>query len=358
MAGDRVDQLLSRLEPVDEESRGAALDRWSTRAKPKGGLGRLETLGAHMAAIRRTPRPAFHRKSIAVFAADHGITEEGISSSPRSLTLATVQNILRGTAAISVLSRLEGADLSVVDVGIDGPPLAPRPGLFPRKIARGTQNFAQAPAMNHHEARESVRAGIDVMETLLNYGADLVALGDVGVGNTTSASAMVAVLARRRPEDVVGPGSGLTPERVAHKAMVVASALERHSPAREDPWEVLTTLGGFEIGALSGASLMAASRHVPVIVDGFIGATAVLWAAQLSPFVREYLVASHVASEPGHAVAMEALGLMPYFNFDLQIGEGAGAALQLGLCDAASRLLSEMAAENAPSPAVEGPWPR
>lgn len=343
MPKDPVQEVIAAIGPLDEHARAAAHRRWANLTKPEGSLGRLEELGEQLAAIRGQERPVLNHKSVVVFAGDHGVTEEGISAYPKEVTASMVQNFLAGGAAICVFARSVRADLHVVDVGVDSPPLPPRPGLFPRKVARGTRNFAHEAAMTSSQAREATRVGIDVALNIIAAGADLVAVGDMGIGNTTSASAIVAALTGCPVEKVVGRGTGVSDEILRKKLMVINGALERHSPRREDPWEVMEAVGGLEIAAMGGAFLACASRRTPVIVDGFIATSAALWAAALAPSVKPYLIPSHLSQETGHRVALDALGLRPYFDFSLRLGEGTGAALQIGLCEVATRLLREMA---------------
>ncbi|MDE1819839.1 MAG: nicotinate-nucleotide--dimethylbenzimidazole phosphoribosyltransferase [Euryarchaeota archaeon] len=343
MAKDLIEETIGSLGLPDEEARAAAHARWAILATAEGSLGRLQTLAEHLAAIRGNEQPTFHHKAVVVFVADHGVTEEGVSSHPRELTAGMLHNLLDGGAAITVFSRFLRAELHVVDVGVDAPPIPPRPGFFSRKIARGTRNFAREPAMTPSQARESVRIGIEVALNLIAAGADLMAIGDLGIGNTTSASAMLAGLTGMSVEKLVGPGTGTREEQVRRKVMVISSALERHVPRREDPWEVLERVGGFEIGAMAGAFLGAASQRVPAIVDGLTSSAAALFALTLAPRLGPFLVPSHASEEPGHRVALDALGLQPYFDFATRMGEGTSAALQMGLCDLASRLLREMA---------------
>jgi nicotinate-nucleotide--dimethylbenzimidazole phosphoribosyltransferase len=343
MGKDPLQDAIAAIGPVNEEARRAAHERWATLTKPEGSLGRLEELGEQLAAIRGTARPAIHHRAMVVFAADHGVTDEGVSAYPKAVTAAMVQNFLSGGSAIGVFASTVRAALHIVDVGVDSPPLPPRPGLFPRKVARGTRNFAHERAMTPSQAREATRVGLDVALSLITAGSDLIGVGDMGIGNTTSASAVVAALTGAPAEKVVGKGIGPTAALVPKKSLVVASALERHSPNREDPWDVMESVGGFEIAAMGGAYLACASRRVPVIVDGFVGSAAALFARSLAPSVLPYLIPSHVSGEPGHRIALDALGLRPYLDLDFRLGEGTGAALQMELCDLASSLLRDMA---------------
>ncbi len=329
--------------PVDEAARRAARRRWSTLTKPEGSLGRLEALAEQLAAIRGDARPRFRRKTIVVFVADHGVAREGVSAYPASVTSAMLDNFLAGGAAINVLSNVVGAETVFVDVGIDAEPRTESPRLRVRRVARGTRDFAREPAMTRAEAEQAVSTGAGVAREVIRAGTDLLATGDMGIGNTTAASAMLGALTGRPARDVVGPGTGLDASGVARKAEVIDRALRSRDMDPHDPWSVLSGVGGFEIGAMAGAALAAAHHRVPVVVDGFIATVAALWATRLQPSLREYLIPSHRSAEPGHRLALEQLELVPYLDLGLRLGEGTGAALQLVLCEAATRLLDEMA---------------
>lgn len=337
------DALALEIPDLDLGAGAEAHRRWATLTKPEGSLGRLEELAERLAAIRAEPRPRFRRKTVAVFVADHGVAREGVSAYPSSVTAAMLDNFLAGGSAINVLARAVDAETVFVDVGVDAEPRPESDRLKVRRIARGTQNFARAPAMTGDQARQAVAVGAEVAEALIDAGTDLLATGDMGIGNTTSASAMLAVLTGVPAIDVVGPGTGLDAEGVAHKAAVIDGALRARAPKLADPWSVLEQVGGFEIAAMAGAAVAAAHRRVPVVVDGFIATVAALWATSVRPPLAGYLIPSHRSREPAHGRALERLGLEPYLDLGMRLGEGTGAALQLFLCEAATRLLDGMA---------------
>lgn len=341
MPADPIQQAIASIGPVSEEARLASREQWERLSSPEGGLGRLRELGEQLAAIRRTERPSFHERALAVFAADHGVVEEGVSSHPKGATAAMVENLLEGGAAVCVFARSARADLHVVDVGVDMPARPARPGFFSRKVARGTRNIARERAMTSSQARQAVEVGLDVGHTLCTAGAEIIGIGDLGAGNTTSASAVLAALTGLPVSRVVGPGSGEGEDLLPRKSLVVSSALERHSPDRDDPWDVLQSVGGLEIAAMAGAFLACASRRVPTIVDGLTSTTAALWATRLAPALQPYLIPSHLSSEPGHRIALEELHLRPFLDFSMRLGAGTGAALQMGLCELTGRLLRE-----------------
>ncbi len=342
MAPDR-DVTELEIPPLDAGAREGARRRWSTLTKPEGSLGRLEELAERLAAMRGEARPRFRRKTIAVFVADHGVARQGVSAYPSSVTAAMLDNFLAGGSAINTLARVVGAETVFVDVGVDAEPRSESERFWVRRVARGTRDFSSESAMTRAEARRAVAVGAEVARATIDAGTDLLATGDMGIGNTAAASAILASLTGRPAAEVVGPGTGLDARGVARKAAVIDAALRARGLDASDPWSVLAGVGGFEIAAMAGAALAAAQRRVPVVIDGFIATVAALWAAAVQPRLVEYLVASHRSAEPGHRLALERLGLEPYLDLGLRLGEGTGAALQLVLCEAATRLLDEMA---------------
>jgi nicotinate-nucleotide--dimethylbenzimidazole phosphoribosyltransferase len=308
--------------------------------KPPGSLGRLEELAVHLAGITGSPMPRVPLKAIAVMAGDHGVVEEGVSAYPQEVTGQMIHNFVKGGAAISVLSRRVGFRLVVVDMGVRGPtPTA----VLNKRVGSATGNIARGPAMNRGQAEKTLEAGCEVLEGLLEEGVDVVGTGDMGIGNTTPSSAVTAILTGNPPGRVTGPGTGLGDEDLKRKVGVVERALEVNRPDPRDPLDVLAKVGGFEMGGLAGFILAAAARRIPVVIDGFITSAAALLAVALSPTARDFLIASHRSAEPGHGVALEALGLRPLLDLGLRLGEGTGAALAFPLLDAACDLLSGMA---------------
>lgn len=339
---EEIESVIAGIPPPDREAAERVRARLKNLTKPEGSLGRLEELAEHLASIQGRERPDVRERAILVFAADHGVTGEGVSAYPREVTPAMVRNFLNGGAAISVLSRVAGARLHVVDIGVDSPPVGDRPGFSERKVRRGTRNLARENAMSLPEARQAVMTGIETARTVVGAGAKAVALGDMGIGNTTSASALVAALTGKRAAEVVGRGTGIDEATLARKVAVVDRAVSR-LPTGAPPWEIMEAVGGFEIAGIAGAALYAASQRCAVVVDGLISAAGALWATRLSGNLCGHLVPSHLSVEPGHRAALSALGLSPYLDLSMRLGEGTGAALALLLCDASCRLLSEMA---------------
>jgi nicotinate-nucleotide--dimethylbenzimidazole phosphoribosyltransferase len=337
-----LETVRQAIAPLDARAMAAAVTRWDTLTKPRGSLGRLEALASQVAGITGEARPRLTERLVFVLAGDHGVTAEGVSAYPSDVTAQMVYNFVRGGAAINVLTRHVGARVIVVDMGVaaDLPAL---PGLVSRKVRRGTLNFAREPAMTMDEAMACVESGIALVDTEIKGGRTWVVTGDMGIGNTTASSAIIAAMTGASVERVTGKGTGVTGEALARKAAVIKAALDRHQPNPHDALDVLSKVGGFEIGGLAGIILGAAARRCPVVLDGLIATAAALLAVGLVPGVREYLIAGHRSVEPGHTVALNALGLEPVLDLELRLGEGTGGALALPVLEAACRLLDEMA---------------
>jgi len=312
------------------------------KTKPRGSLGRLETLACQLAALRGEPSPAPPRKALVVMAADHGVVEEGVSAYPAQVTGQMVANFARGGAALNVLARQAGARVEVVDLGVRFP-VEGLEGVRVHRQGPGTANFTRGPAMTRQVAEAALDVGASVAVELADAGVTLLGLGEMGIGNTTASAALTCVLAGVAPEGATGRGTGVDDAGLARKVAAVRRALEANRPDAADPLGVLAAVGGFEIAGLSGAVLGAASRRVPVLLDGFISSVAGLVAARLCPRVAPFLIASHLSVESGHARVLEALRLRPLLDLDLRLGEGSGAALAMGLVDASLRVLHEMA---------------
>jgi nicotinate-nucleotide--dimethylbenzimidazole phosphoribosyltransferase len=320
----------------------AAQDRQDSLTKPPGSLGRLEELSVRIAGIMRRPNPEITEKVVVTFAADHGVVAEGVNLFPQAVTAQMVLNFLSGGAAINVLTRHIGGRVVVVDMGVATD--YPKPAeLIQRQIARGTGNIAVGPAMTREQAEEAVETGIEIVEREISRGLDAVGIGEMGIGNTTAASAIVAAVTGADPVVVTGRGTGLDEERVRHKAEIVGKALTVNAPDPADGIDVLAKVGGFEIGAMAGAILAAAAAGRPVAVDGFIATAAALVAAVIEPNTKQYMIGAHRSAERGHGVALEDLAIDPLLDLGMRLGEGTGAALAMSLIEAACRTLSEMA---------------
>lgn len=315
--------------------------RWNSLTKPPGSLGRLEWLVTRLALMQRTSRPTVERKLMLVCCADHGVAAEGVSAYPREVTEQMALNFARGGAAINVLCGQFGITPMVVDAGVAGGPVA---GAVDRRIAAGTANFVVGPAMTRAEAEEALTNGIALaLEARANY--DVAAVGEMGIGNTTAASALLCAYARVDAAHAVGPGTGVSAEGVARKAKVIGRALARHQETIEkrDAVGILAALGGFEIATMAGFLLGAASVRLPVVIDGFISSAAVLAAQAIEPKVLSFLLFSHLSSETAHRRMLAWLGVTPLLDLELRLGEGSGAALAMPVLDAAIALYSRMA---------------
>lgn len=323
----------------DAEAAAQAAARQLILTKPAGALGRLEALSIRLAGMTGRVDWLPTRRACLVFAGDHGVARQGVSAYPQEVTLQMVLNFLAGGAAVNVLARQMGARLVVVDAGVAGD-LAAAPGLVLGKVARGTANLSQGPAMSAAEADAALALGVSVAQAQISEGLDILAVGEMGIGNTTSASAIVAATTGRPVAEVTGRGTGLDDAGRQRKIALVEEALALHDPCDRG---TLRKVGGFEIGAMAGAMMAAAAARVPVVIDGFISTAAALIAVQQNPAVRAYLVASHRSVEPGHRAALAWLGLEPLLDLDLRLGEGTGALLAMPVIEAAMRTLQEMA---------------
>lgn len=338
-----LDTTIARIESPDVMSAFAARERHSHLTKPKGSLGDIEELSISIAGIQGRPDPRVDPGAIFVMAGDHGVCAEGVSAFPSEVTAQMVLNFVRGGAAINVLGARAGARVVVTDVGVayDFDPGLP---IHHKKIARGTGNIAEQPAMTMAEARRCVEAGIEVFEEeFARAPFGIAATGDMGIGNTTPSTAMAAVFTGHAVTELAGRGTGIDYVAFKRKISVIEKAISRHAPDPENPLEVLATLGGLEIGALAGVMLASAAHKIPVVVDGYISGAAALLARALAPLSVEYMIASHLSGDSGHGLMLEHLGLKPLLRLGMRLGEGTGAALAMTLCSAACAVLNEMA---------------
>jgi nicotinate-nucleotide--dimethylbenzimidazole phosphoribosyltransferase len=337
-----LDRTIDKVGPLDENAMRAAEARQLTLTKPTNALGRLETISIHLAGITGEAIPTFPDKVVAVMAADHGVTAEGVSAYPAEVTPGMVANFAAGGAAINVLSRHVGARVIVTDVGVNAD-ISGLVGVRHRKVRMGTANMALGPAMTREEAVRAVEIGIELVDEAVGQGASMFATGEMGIGNTTAASAVISALTGRPVAEVTGRGTGIEPEALPHKVAVIEKALRVNRPDPSDPLDVLTKVGGLEIAALAGVFIASAAWRRPVLMDGFISAAAALAAVRLCPAAAVYILPRHVSVEVGHQVVLNELGLVPLFDLQMRLGEGTGAVLAMGLVDAAAKTLAEMA---------------
>jgi nicotinate-nucleotide--dimethylbenzimidazole phosphoribosyltransferase len=337
-----LDELIAAISPADSESKQEARDRQGQLTKPAGSLGVLEDVSVKLAGIHATCPPlAMTRPVVTVFAGDHGVHAQGVTPWPQEVTAAMVENFRAGGAAVNVLARRAGAEVYVVDMGVAAD-LVAGPHLLDHKLRKGTSDLATGPAMSRDEAVRGILAGAEVATRLVDEGHDCLLTGDMGIANTTPSAALVAAFTGAEPDLVVGRGTGIDDETLARKIEVVSRAL-RDRPVSDDPVETLASLGGFEHAGLAGYVLGAASRRVPVVLDGVIAGAAALVAAALAPDTVDYCFAGHRSVEPGHAVALGRLALRPVVDLDLRLGEGTGAALAFPVIESAGAVLREMA---------------
>jgi len=337
-----LEKTLERIRPLDRSFEVEVQKRLDSLTKPQGSLGKLEDLACRIAVIQRKVPPRLGRKLLFVFAADHGITAEGVSAYPKEVTAQMTYNFLRGGAAINVLARHYGVEVQVIDVGVDYAFSNP-PGLRNCKVRRGTDNFARGPAMSRSEAVQSIEAGIRLVEEVALESLFLLGAGEMGIGNTSSAAAMLCALSGAAPRDVVGRGTGIDDLTWRQKVSAIERGLEVNRPDPKEPLDVLTKVGGLEIGAMAGVILSAAAFHIPMVLDGFISGAAALLAQRLCSPVQDFLFASHLSPETGHEFMLEQLKLAPVLDLKMRLGEGTGACVLMGLAEAAARLLGEMA---------------
>jgi len=335
-------KFLSLITVPDASAGARAQAHLDRLTKPPGSLGRLEEIARRIVLITGQESPSIGRSVIFTLAADHGVVEEGVSAYPQIVTAQMLENFLRGGAAINVLARCAGIDLVVADLGVATPGPSDR-RLIVKPIGPGTQNMARGPAMTREEAVAAIDAGIALIETERARGMDVIGTGEMGIGNTTAASAIAAVLTGASVEAVTGRGTGVDDATWERKVTVIRQALEVNHPDPRDAVDVLAKVGGFEIGGLVGVILAGAAHRLPVVLDGFIAGAAALIACRLKPEAGHYLLASHCSAEPGHRAILARLGLEPYLDLGLRLGEGTGAALAIWLIKAAVALYREMA---------------
>jgi len=335
-------ETLNHIKKIDHSLAANTHKRLDNLTKPQGSLGRLEEIAVKIVEITRKGKPALLSKLIFTMAGDHGVTDESVSAFPKEVTPQMVYNFIGGGAGINVLARHVGARVVVVDMGI-ATKLKPHPELKIKKINHGTKNMAKGPAMTRDEAIKSIEAGIEVFAEEFPSGIDIAGTGDMGIGNTTPSSAITSVITGETVENVTGRGTGVDDNALANKIAVIKKAIEINKPDPEDALDVLAKVGGFEIGGLAGIILAAASKRVPIVIDGFISGAAALIAYQIEPKVAEYMIAGHLSVEKGHRAIFNHIGLKPILDLDLRLGEGTGAALAMGIIDAGVKILNEMA---------------
>ncbi|WP_408955855.1 nicotinate-nucleotide--dimethylbenzimidazole phosphoribosyltransferase [Natroniella sp. ANB-PHB2] len=336
-----LEQTVARIEGLNEEKMEEAQDRLDSLIKPPGSLGKLEEIAVKLAGIKGEVFTEVDQKVHIIMAGDHGVVEEGVSTCLSDVTTQMVYNFLNGGAAVNVLARQVGAKVKVVDIGVIND--IEVDGIISRKVKAGTDNFLNGPAMSRSEAVCSIEVGIEIVEELIADGASLIGTGEMGIGNTTASSAIIAAVTDLSLDQLVGRGTGIDDQKLAKKKEVIAQALEINQPDSEDGIDILTKVGGLEIGGLVGVILGASAKKTPVMIDGLISAAAAVIAHRLEPKVSNYLIPSHRSVEPGHIRMYEILDLEPMLEMDMRLGEGTGAVLGMELVEAATRIISQMA---------------
>ncbi len=338
----KIEEIIGKIVSVDGKVAAATQVRLDNLTKPLGSLGRLEELAKKVVAITGQENPKFDHKVIFTMAGDHGVVEEGVSAYPQEVTPQMIINFIRGGAGINVLARNVGARVKVIDMGV-AKELEPHPHLIIKKIGYGTKNMVKGPAMSQEEAIRSIEAGIEIFEDALKEGLDILGTGDMGIGNTTPSSAIIATFSGEDVQKVTGRGTGIDDTTFSRKVDAIRKAIDLNKPNPDDPIDVLAKVGGFEIGGLCGATLAAASHRKPVVIDGFIATAGALIAVKLAPLVKEYLIASHNSAEAGHRIMLDYMELRPLLDLDLRLGEGTGATLGIGIVEAGIKILTQMA---------------
>ena len=333
-----LDALVRAVAPLDRSAMTAAEEYQARLAKPPGSLGRLEEISIQLAGITGRVHNALNKKQLLVFAADNGVVDEGVSSAPQSVTMQQTINLMRGKTGAAVLAKHFGCGLTVCDVGVNADIYEST--VLNRKIAYGTQNICTGPAMTREQTLQAILTGAEIARTV---NADVIGVGEMGIGNTTTSSAVLAVLLGADVEAVTGRGGGITEESFRKKKAVIRTAIEVNRPDRDDVVGVLSKVGGFDLAAMCGAFLGAAAARRPAVIDGLISAAAALCAVRLCPNVRGYLVPSHASFEIGYRLAMEAMDLRPLFDLGMRLGEGSGCPLAFQVLDAACAVINDMA---------------
>lgn len=328
-----LQSYLSKIVPADRQAMDAALAKWNAVGKPLGSLGELETMVIRMAGVFGTMDFSIDKKAVAIFCGDNGVVAEGVTQTGQEVTAIVAGNMARRRSSVCKMARVAGAEIFPVDVGMAFP--VDHPGIAQKAIRRGTRNFVQAPAMTREETEQAILVGIEAVKTLSDRGVQLIATGEMGIGNTTTSAAVLSVLLNRSPAEMTGRGAGLSNAGLERKIHAIETALALHKPDPADAVDVLSKVGGFDLAALCGAFLGGAVFHIPIIIDGLISAAAALAAAALCPMCRDYMLASHLSGEPAGWPVLNALGVKPILQAGMRLGEGTGAVAVMPILDMA-----------------------
>lgn len=332
-----LEQVIRQIRPLDEHAMEQAKKQWNSIAKPLHSLGKLEEHIIRIAGITGDPDVKIEEKALIVMCADNGVVEEGVTQTRQEVTAIVAENFLSGETSAAIMCKKAGARILPIDIGMAGKTKVPD-----HKVACGTRNFAKEPAMTREQALQSILTGVRIVEEQKRAGVELLATGEMGIGNTTTSSAVLAAFLQIDPEKVTGRGAGLTSAGLSRKIQVIRQALVLHKPDVNDPVDVLAKVGGFDIGGLAGVYLGAAKMRLPVLIDGFISGTAALLACRLCPEAKEYMIASHKSKEPGMQILLKALGLSASLDCDMCLGEGTGAVAFFPVLDMAAAVYRQM----------------
>ncbi len=336
-----LNETIKSIVPINYELKNKIQTHLNQLTKPIGSLGKLEDMAMHYCLISNTVKPVLSKKRIVLFAGDHGVTAEGVSAFPKEVTVQMVHNILSGGAAISVLANHINAELKVVDMGIDG--IIEHPKLINRKVKSGTNNMVLGTAMSLAEAEQALEVGIELAVKAKADGVHILGTGEMGIGNTTSASALFAILLPCNVEDITGRGTGIDDEQLQTKITVIKKVLDINKNNLDTPLKTLAAIGGLEIAGITGLIIGAAANRIPVVIDGFISSVAALVACKLNSKIEDYLLYSHMSAEKGHKTFYNLFNVEPTINLKMRLGEGTGAALTIGLIEASIKIYNEMA---------------
>lgn len=334
-------ETIEKIEDLDQNSMEKARERQKNLIKPPGSLGIMEEIAVQLAGIYGNPMPEVGKKVIIVMGADHGVVSEGVSAFPQFVTAAMMPQYPLGGAGVSVLAKHVGASVTTVDVGVAVP--VDHPGVLNRKIMPGTRNMAEGPAMTVDEAVKSIETGIEVAQDEINKGAVVLGTGDMGIGNTTASSALLAVFGGFSPQEVTGRGTGLDDKGLNQKTIAIEKAISVNKPDKNDPIDVFAKVGGLEIGGIAGTILAAAANRVPVVIDGFISCAGALVASRIAPKSVQFMIPSHISAEKAGKLMLDTIGLRPMLDMKMRLGEGTGAALAMNILDASIKIMHEMA---------------
>jgi len=333
-------ETLKGIKERNLEAERVAVEKIDKLAKPIGSLGTLEKIASKIAGITGQTSNRMARRNIIVMCADNGVVEEGVSSAPKNITAILTENLTRNSTGVTALSEFAGADITVVDIGVDA--VFDNPRILDKKMGMGTSNIVKGPAMEYEKAVAAIEAGIAIVDELSARGYDIFGTGEMGIGNTTTSAAVLSVLSGLPVELTAGKGAGLTEEQFSNKKKVIEKAIAMNSPDPADPVDVIAKVGGFDIAGMCGCFLGAAKNRRPIVIDGFISSAAALCAVRLNENVRDYLIPSHLSDEPGAVYMMKEIGLEPMLNLHMRLGEGSGCPLAFQIIDSALYTMDRM----------------